>query len=135
MGSVFSSTSVASSSEAEGLPHTKCVDNRGKEYHVGQLGGESSKQVSAAMAGVPPHEKFPVQADQGIFLFLSHTGKDGVKEELARPTWWVFEQKFNIKVFFDNASIPCGVLNEMALLEPAYQCTHAVVNAFQGPRP
>lgn len=67
-------------------------------------------------------------------VFLSHTGRDGVKEEICRPTHWFLTHKVfgnnngnQGQVFFDDASMPAGQEKTLCLLQQAHRCTHAVV--------
>jgi hypothetical protein len=60
------------------------------------------------------------------FIFLSHRGPD-TKEEIVRPTNWFLSNKLHVKTFFDVSTMAAGDDKTRSLIEPAHQCTHALV--------
>ena len=93
------------------------LNEDGRDVPVGDLARE---------AGVSnPRSKWNVDTEP--YVFLSHTGKDNVKEEIARPTHWFLTNHCAVKAFLDDSSTQPGMEKSLALLEPAYRCTHALV--------
>lgn len=89
----------------------------GNEAEVGDLARE---------AGISnPQEKWPTS--EKPYVFLSHTGKDSVKDEIARPTHWFLTRICGVKAFLDDVDASPGIEKTLAMLEPAYRCTHAIV--------
>lgn len=64
---------------------------------------------------------------ENALVFISHTGRDGVKEELARPTSWFLTEILEIETFLDDGGMQWGQDKMQALARAAYQCTHALV--------
>lgn len=69
-------------------------------------------------------------------IFISHPGfgEWGIKEELARPTYWFLTEKLGLKVFLDDEFSKDGSSRDKwgselidFLAKPAYWCTHALV--------
>lgn len=66
----------------------------------------------------------------GPYIFISHTGRDDVKEKLARPTNW-FLQMLGKRTFFDDGGLQGGSKwgdpKVAAVAKPCFECTHALV--------
>lgn len=89
----------------------------GLERDVGVLGLEGVER---------PEETWPT--NESAYFFLSHTGRDGVKEELALPTKYFLEQVLGVeKAFLDQQDSILGERITKAIVKPAYKCTHALV--------
>lgn len=105
--------STASSEAAEA--ETLWLD-RGKKKSVGKL----------TLRRVPhPQRKWPMR--ETPYVFISHTGHDNVKEEIARPTHWFSENILKVDACLDAITLERGKDKVVALVEHAYQCTHALV--------
>ena len=62
------------------------------------------------------------------YVFLSYTGRDGVKESLARPTQWFLRHVLGVDCFLDDGGdIRPGQDKMEFVVLPAYQCTHALL--------
>jgi len=72
-----------------------------------------------------PERLWPMSDDP--YIFLSHTGRDDVKEEIARPTYWFLTKVLRVKAFLDDLSLSPGEKVMEALLPHAYKCTSALV--------
>ena len=60
-------------------------------------------------------------------MFLSHTGRDGAKDILARPTKWFLEEVCKVKAFLDDGDTKWGDDVYDTVGKAAYKCTHALV--------
>lgn len=98
----------------EGPDETLLLLPGGKTRPVGELAHED--------VGDP--ERFMSDTD---YVFLSHTGKDGVKDEIARPTYWFLTAVLGVQAFLDEQSPDWGSHITEAVGKAAYRCTHAVV--------
>jgi hypothetical protein len=97
-------------------PYTDLLLKSGKSKHVGELW----------QAGVEdPRAKWPVKSNN--FVFISQTGRDGSKEEIARPTSWFLNSICDVKTFLDATDINPGCDKTSEVMQPAYQCSHALV--------
>jgi len=72
-----------------------------------------------------PEQKWPMSDKP--FVFLSQTGRDGVKEDIARPTYWFLTEILQVGAFLDEQTMPRGSSKIEALIGPAYTSTHALV--------
>jgi len=72
-----------------------------------------------------PRQKWPMS--KVPYIFLSHTGRDGVKEEIARPTYWFLTKILGVRAFLDDLSLLPGDKVTEALMPRAYECSHALV--------
>ena len=73
-----------------------------------------------------PSQEWPMSTDR-FSIFVSHTGQDGAKEEIARPTHWLLTKKLGAEAFLDDENATPGDGTVKVLIEPAYKCSHAVV--------
>ena len=60
-------------------------------------------------------------------VFISHTGMDGIKELFGWPTRWFLQDILRVQAFLDDGGSEPGRENMLAVMEPAYRCTHALV--------
>ena len=88
----------------------------GKEIFVGEL---SLKDVKN------PQDKWHMSTTP--YIFLSHTGRDGAKKDIIRPTYWFLTEVLKVRAFLDEQNALTGVHKVLALMEPAYTCTHALL--------
>jgi len=72
-----------------------------------------------------PSQKWPMNATP--YIFLSHTGQDGVKEDIARPTHWFLTEVLEVEAFVDDLNAIPGNPSVETLMPPAYKCTYALV--------
>jgi hypothetical protein len=88
----------------------------GPPEHVGEL----------RLADVAdPRAKWPMKSEP--YVFLSQTGRDGSKEEIARPTSWFLSTVCGVDSFLDALDINPGYDKTREVMQPAYECTHALV--------
>jgi WD40 repeat protein len=73
----------------------------------------------------PPEEEWPMSEEP--YVFISHTGKDNVKELVARPVHFFLEKVLKVKAFLDDGSVLAGTDTTEVLAANAYRCTHALV--------
>jgi hypothetical protein len=73
----------------------------------------------------PPEEEWPMSKEP--YVFISHTGRDNVKELIARPVRFFLEKVVKVKAFLDDGSIRAGTNTTEVLAAEAYRCTHALV--------
>jgi hypothetical protein len=97
-------------------PYTDLLLESGKSKHVGELWQVGLEE---------PQAKWPVKSNN--FVFISQTGRDGSKEEIARPTSWFLNSICDVKTFLDATDINPGREKTSEVMQPAYQCTHALV--------
>jgi GTPase SAR1 family protein len=97
-------------------PYTDLLLESGKSEHVGELWQAGLEE---------PQAKWPVKINN--FVFISQTGRDGSKEEIARPTSWFLNSICDVKTFLDATDINPGHDKTSEVMQPAYQCTHALV--------
>lgn len=72
-----------------------------------------------------PMEAWPMSSKP--YVFISHTGQDGVKPLLAGPTYWFLKHILGVDAFVDNRSMNAGDKIVATLAEALYRCTHALV--------
>jgi len=72
-----------------------------------------------------PRQEWPMS--EVPYFFLSHTGRDGVKEEIAHPTYWFLKRILGVEAFLDDSDAIRGNTVMEALVPPSYECTHALV--------
>ena len=96
--------------------YTRALRN-GREIDVGEL----------TVQGVTdPGSVWKVDFAGDPYVFLSHRGQDA-KDEIIRPTNWFLSEILKVRTFFDAETMPPGDEKTRSLIEPAHECTHAVV--------
>jgi hypothetical protein len=86
---------------------------------------ESVGELEVDDLATPPEEEWPMSKES--YVFISHTGKDNVKELIARPVHFFLEKVVKVKAFLDDGSIRAGTDKTEVLAAAAYRCTHALV--------
>jgi len=108
---------ISAPSETSAMAGRTLLLNRaGWEEDVGEL---THRQIPAPSVSFPRSPTY--------YVFLSHTGRDGVKEDIARPTHWFLQNVLNIDAFLDDEDAIWSDGKMRALIEHAYRCTHALV--------
>jgi len=64
------------------------------------------------------------------YFFLSDTGQDDVKKEIARPTYWFLKKILGVEAFLDQLSAIPGRLKIEALMPPASTSAHMPWSLF-----
>lgn len=96
-----------------------------REKDVGELPSLRNKDTRQAAMNTDVDSGQVDRDDK--FVFISHTGRDRVKDLIAGPTFWFLTNVLKVSAFVDNRSIAAGKVVIEELAEAAQKCTHALI--------
>lgn len=115
-----------STAEGEGQDEmwwTSWNENEKEEKPIGDL-HEAFTEISGEEWEVNLQQQ---EKDESVCVFVSHTGQDDSKEQIARPTRWFLETVVGVRAIIDDGDLDAGREKVNELLTKIYKSSHILI--------